>query len=58
MRLIEWLTRPKLCDRCANLCSKVGREYRCNRGHTIYTHFTRAPSYCINFKPREEKQHD
>lgn len=45
--------KQKLCDKCANLISKVGREYKCPMSHGILSTYTKAPSYCKNFKPRE-----
>lgn len=52
MRLIKRFTKSELCDRCARLCSKVGKEYKCHNGHQ-YTYFRHAPSYCAYFKPRK-----
>lgn len=45
-----------LCDNCAKLRSKLGREYKCHYGHGPYTCFKRAPSYCANFVPRKENE--
>ena len=46
--------KQKLCDKCANLISKVGREYKCPMSHGILSTYTKAPSYCKNFKQREK----
>lgn len=45
--------KPKLCDKCANLISKTGREYRCYDAQEYTSYFKKAPSYCKYFKPRE-----
>ena len=54
--IIVWqIKRPKLCDRCKNLRAKTGLEYCCGGNpSTVCQCFRRAPSYCENFKPREE----
>jgi len=54
MALFDKFRKPTLCDSCARLLSKVGKEYRCRFGHSYSMWFDKAPSYCINYKLREE----
>lgn len=52
--MCKMFRKPKLCDKCANLVAKVGREYKCKSGSSFAMYFKRAPSYCVEFKLREE----